>query len=91
MRDRRDKAAVEWAADVIGAAKVVRKELQSRWRPHWTLQIEDVHGNVNRVLLRGFRNPGYTEADDEGARRFLEREAGVLAALQKTDLKVPSY
>lgn len=66
-------------------------ERQSRWRPHWILHIDDSAGHVHRVLLRGYRNPGYTQPDEAAELQRLEREAGVLAALQAVPVKVPKY
>ena len=88
--DRSDEEGIEWAARLIGG-RVVHRERQIRWRPHWTLHIEDDDAVVHRVLLRGYRNPGYTETDAAGARRVLEREAGVLEAIQGVPIRIPRY
>ena len=87
---RRDEEAIAWAAQVTGGT-VVRREKQSRWRPQWILDIDTSDTQPKRVLLRGFRNPGYTEIDESGARGFLEREAQMLEALQPVPVKLPRY
>ncbi len=56
--DRDEAAAFAWAEQVTGAT-VVSKRLQARWRPHWFLELETPAGETKRVMLRGFRNPGY--------------------------------
>lgn len=85
--NRRDEEAIAWAGQLMGG-RVVRRECQNRWRPQWILDV-DLNGKVKRVILRGFRNPGYTEMDEGGVRAFLEKEAEVLMAVQGMPVKFP--
>ncbi|WCP16011.1 hypothetical protein sphantq_04503 (plasmid) [Sphingobium sp. AntQ-1] len=87
---RRDEEAIVWAEAQMGG-RVVARERQNRWRPHWTLDMDLGVGGVKKVLLRGYRNPGYTEMDHSGSRAFLAREADFLAALQDVPVKLPRY
>jgi thiamine kinase-like enzyme len=87
---RRDEEAIAWAEAWMGG-KVIHRELQSRWRPHWTLDMDLGDRGVRKILMRGYRNPGYTEMDHSGARGFLAREAAFLEALQDVPIKLPRY
>lgn len=89
IAERDHEAGIAWAGEVVGG-KLVNRERQRRWRPQWILEF-DVGGARKRVMLRGFRNPGYTDIDEGSARAFLRQEAGVLKALQGTPVKLPRY
>jgi aminoglycoside phosphotransferase (APT) family kinase protein len=83
-------AAFAWVESVIGGTIVARAE-QARWRPHWFLDVRRPAGEIVRVLLRGYRRGVVTDATEAATRKRLRREAGVLAALQGTGVKVPQY
>jgi aminoglycoside phosphotransferase (APT) family kinase protein len=84
---RRETEAFAWVEELLGG-RIVRTERQSRWRPQYFLDVEAPDG-VRRVVLRGFRNPGYTTPDEAGARAMLASEAAVLRALQSTPVRAP--
>jgi aminoglycoside phosphotransferase len=86
----RDEAGIAWAAQILNG-KLIGRRLQERWRTQWILEFDTGAPVPTRVLLRGFRNPGYCDPDDRGARDRLEQEAGVLEALQDQPLRVPRY
>lgn len=83
----RDKAGIAWASDVVGGA-LIDAQRQARWRSQWILTFDTVAGDRLRVLLRGYRNPGYTD-DDTGTRVRLEQEADLLAALNDKPIETP--
>ena len=90
LTEDREEAGIAWASDVIGG-KLVARERQARWRTQWILTF-DVGGPApKKVLLRGFRNPGYCEPNDHLTRARLEQEAGVLAALSDTPIETPGF
>lgn len=80
-------AAVGWAEQVTGGT-VVSTALQARWRPQLFLELRLPDGSNARMLLRGYRNPGYL-GDEATTRMMLGLEAAVLGALQETPVKVP--
>jgi Phosphotransferase enzyme family len=87
--ERGTDTALAWAEDVVGG-HIVERALQARWRPHWFLTIAAPDGRETKVMLRGFRNPGYL--GPEGVTRaWLRREAAALRTLQSTSVKVPRY
>ncbi len=85
---RRTDEALSWAARTIGG-KIVRKELQARWRPTWLLDIEKPDGTIVPVLMRGFRAP--IADNEQESRERLRIEAGFCKALQNTGVKVARY
>jgi hypothetical protein len=87
--ERGTEAALAWAEDVVGG-RIVEQRLQARWRPHWFLTISKPDGTLAKVMLRGFRNPGYL-GPEPVTRAWLQREAAALRALQGTPVKVPRY
>jgi aminoglycoside phosphotransferase len=87
--ERGTDEALAWAEDVVGG-RIVERMLQARWRPHWFLTIAGPGGETTRVMLRGFRNPGYLGPEDL-TRAWLRREAAALQTLQATPVKVPRY
>lgn len=87
---RADEAGIAWAEQLLDG-RAVRRQKQNRWRPQWILDVETARGVTVRALLRGFRNPGYTEMDEAGARALLAKEAAVLEALQSVPVKLPRY
>lgn len=89
MIERGTDAALAWAESVVGGP-IVERTLQARWRPQWFLTIEKPDGTTTRVMLRGFRNPGYLGPEDL-TRAWLRREAAALRTLQATPVKVPHY
>ena len=64
---RREEEAIAWATRQIGG-RLVAREKQARWRPHWILNFAMPDGSTRQVLMRSYRNPGYTEMDHSGAR-----------------------
>jgi len=86
----RDRAGFAWAQSVIGGT-MVHRELQSRWRRQWFLHFDTGAGEPVRVVMRGFRNPGYCDPDDSGVRARLEQEAGVLRALNDVPVRTPTF
>jgi aminoglycoside phosphotransferase (APT) family kinase protein len=89
MIERGTDTALAWAEAVVGG-QIVERSLQARWRPHWFLTIAKPDGTTARVMLRGFRNPGYLGPEDL-TRAWLRREAAALDTLQTTPVKVPHY
>ncbi len=87
--ERRTKEAFAWAESVTGG-RIVSKRRQARWRPHWFLEIDTGASEPLRVMLRGFRNPGYLN-DEKGARASLATEAGVIRSLQDSPVRVPRF
>ena len=87
--DRRDQEAFAWVEQQLGGS-IVSRVRDSRWRPQWFLEV-DVAGEAKSVVLRGFRNPGYTTPDEAGSRAALASEAQVLTALQGVPVRVPAF
>ena len=84
-----DQEAMAWVERTLGGT-IVSRRLQSRWRNQWFLEV-DRGGTRQRVVLRGFRNPGYTAEDTSGARAMLALEAEALEALQDVPVATPAY
>lgn len=87
--NRNGEAALAWVEQCTGGRIVHRRE-HARWRPQWFLDVELPGGEILKLLLRGFRNPGMLD-DEASSRARLKREAQVLKALQNTGVKVPRY
>jgi aminoglycoside phosphotransferase (APT) family kinase protein len=87
---RRDEEALAWAEQHLDG-RIVNVERQVRWRPHYVLDVESAGGRRRRVLLRGFRNPGYTTPDEAGARAMLASEAAVLRGLGGAPVAAPEF
>lgn len=87
--ETREEAAFAWVEQVLGG-RILSRRLQSRWRNQWFLEVER-DGAIERVVLRGFRNPGYTAEDTSGARAMLALEAQALEALQDVPVATPRY
>jgi hypothetical protein len=87
--ERHTEEAFQWAESITGG-RIVSKRRQARWRPHWFLEIDTGESEPLRVMLRGFRNPGYLN-DEKGARASLATEAGVIRSLQDTPVRVPRF
>lgn len=87
---RCEAGALAWVEQLLGG-RVVNVERQVRWRPHLICDVEFAGGRCRRVLLRGFRNPGYTTADEAGARATLASEAAVLRALKSAPVAAPEF
>lgn len=87
--ERRDEEACAWVEQQLGGT-IVARERDARWRPQWFLQVE-VDGVLRDVVLRGFRNPGYTTPDEAGSRAALESEAQVLAAIERIPVRAPAF
>jgi aminoglycoside phosphotransferase (APT) family kinase protein len=87
--DRREDAAFVWVEELTGA-EVTGRRLHARWRPHWYLDLQGPASAPDRVMLRGFRNPGYL-GDESMMRAWLGREATVIEVLQDTPVKVPRF
>lgn len=81
--------AFAWVEETTGGEIIERVE-HARWRPQWFLKVALPNGAIGEYVLRGYRNSGVVDSE-EGSRRRLRREAGVLAALQGTGVKVPRY
>jgi aminoglycoside phosphotransferase (APT) family kinase protein len=81
--------ALAWAEEVTGG-KITRVRRQARWRPHLFLDVDTGSAEPLKLMLRGFRNPGYLD-DEASSRTRLRKEAGVLRCLQHTPVKVPRY
>lgn len=90
MIDRREDEAVAWAEQVIGG-KVVHRHRQVRWRPHVFLEIDVGSSDPARVILRGFRNPGYMLMEAEEEKGRLMYEADILKALQGVPARTPKF
>jgi aminoglycoside phosphotransferase len=60
-------------------------------RPQWFLDVRRPSGEIKRALLRGFRRGVIVDPTEGRSRDRLLREAGVLQALQSTDVRVPRY
>ena len=89
--DARDRAGFAWASKVMGG-RLIKTVRQQRWRTQWFLDFDIGQSEPKRVVMRGFRNPGYTdEMDDAASRARLQQEAGVLNALQDAPVRVPQY
>ena len=87
---RRDEEALAWAEQHLDG-RIVNVERQVRWRPHYVLDVESAGGGRRHVLLRGYRNPGYTTPDEAGARAMLASEAAVLRALKSVPVAAPEF
>ncbi len=81
--------AFAWVENTTGG-KILERIEHARWRPQWFLKVALPDGSTGEYVLRGYRNSGVVDSE-EGSRRRLRREAGVLAALQGTGVKVPGY
>jgi len=98
---RNEQEAFAWVEELLGG-RITNVERQARWRPQYFLDLDNgaavpddtavpdgtAGGAPRRVVLRGFRNPGYTTPDEAGARAMLASEAAVLRALH--DVPVPA-
>ena len=62
--ERSTELALRWVEETMGGV-IVSNEIQRRWRPHHFLVIRQPSGNEIKVLLRGYRNPGFLD-DDKG-------------------------
>jgi len=85
---RNTENALIWVEEIIGG-KIIKREKQPRWRPHWFLDVERPDGSVVKLLLRGWRSP--TTGSEAEHRATLAREAEVTRALQGTGVKVARY
>jgi hypothetical protein len=70
--ERSTELALRWVEETLGGV-IVSNEIQRRWRPHHFLVIRQPSGSEIKVLLRGYRNPGFLD-DDKGTRIRLERK-----------------
>ena len=79
-----------WAEQVIGG-RIISKRKHNRWRPQWFLELETPDGSLRKVLMRGFRNPGYTASDEKGARDWLQVESEILRTIERLPIAVPPH
>jgi aminoglycoside phosphotransferase (APT) family kinase protein len=87
---RFDEEGFRWAEELLGG-RIVAKRKHNRWRPQWFLDVERPDSSIRPVLLRGFRNPGYTASDEQGARDWLEVESEILRTLETLPITVPGH
>jgi aminoglycoside phosphotransferase (APT) family kinase protein len=87
---RQTERAFAWAEQVM-AGKIIAKSQHERWRPQWFLDIATGASEPIRVVMRGFRNPGYASPNEDGARAMLKVEAAMLRYLQDIPVTVPKY
>lgn len=66
----REEAGIAWAAEIVGG-RLISRQIQERWRTQWILEFDTGDRVPTKVLLRGFRNPGYCDQDDSGVRARL--------------------
>jgi aminoglycoside phosphotransferase (APT) family kinase protein len=89
---RNEQEAFAWVEVLLGG-RITNVERQARWRPQYFLDLDGDEagsgGAPRRVVLRGFRNPGYTTPDVAGARAMLASEAAVLRALHDVPVRAP--
>jgi aminoglycoside phosphotransferase (APT) family kinase protein len=83
-------ATLAWVEKIVGGT-VVAKRQHARWRPQWFLDVKRPSGEIKKLLLRGFRRGAIVDPTEARSRERLQREGGVLAALQATDVRVPRF
>ncbi len=66
----------KWAEQALGGP-IIYKNKHNNWRSQWFLDTELPDGSVSKVILRGYRNPGYFATDTAGVRKLLAEEAAV--------------
>lgn len=87
---RFDDEGFAWVEQTLGG-RIVAKRKHNRWRPQWFIDLAMPDGSERHVLMRGFRNPGYTAPDEAGARAWLQVENEILRALVKLPVRVPAH